>query len=141
MPKLLVLILGLWLSAATAAATAAALAPHDPELQLLEVTNAIERRPQDGRLYLRRANCYLQLREPANALRDFEVASVLLPNDSAPQIGRAMILWQQGRDVEAMMAIDRALVLGAELRGVEGADLLWTRAKDPRSVDDQSLLW
>lgn len=95
-----------------------AVSVEDPEKQLLNLNEAIERSRRDGSLYARRAMVLLRKGELDKALEDVEKAIELSKQEPANYFVKAQVLYLMGRSEEAL-----PLALQAERNSFENASL------------------
>jgi tetratricopeptide (TPR) repeat protein len=95
-----------------------AVSVEDPEKQLVNLSEAIERSKRDGSLYARRAMVLLRKGELEKALEDVEKAIELSKQEPANYFVKAQVLYLMGRSDEAL-----PLALQAERNSFENASL------------------
>lgn len=91
---------------------------EDPEKQLVNLSEAIERSKRDGSLYARRAMVLLRKGDLDAALTDVDMAISLSKNDPANYFVKAQVLYLMGRYDEAL-----PLALQAERNSFESSSL------------------
>ncbi|WP_299708532.1 tetratricopeptide repeat protein [uncultured Pontibacter sp.] len=95
-----------------------AVSVEDPEKQLVNLSEAIERSRRDGSLYARRAMVFLRKGELDKALEDADKAIELSKQEPANYFVKAQVLYLMGRSEEAL-----PLALQAERNSFENASL------------------
>jgi len=86
-----------------------ACAAHDPDARIVELSRRIKTQPGAAHLYLRRAECYRQVRRFAAALRDLRQAERLRPDFDDVQLSCANVFLDQRLYTAGLAAVGRYL--------------------------------
>lgn len=90
---------------------AGALGHHGPEEVVAELTALLELRPGDGELRSRRATAYRVLGMHAEAEADLRRVLLMDPRSGAETEALARVLWEQGKQAQALRAVRGAVGL------------------------------
>lgn len=82
------------------------------EAAIVEINKAIAMEPQNGRLYVLRANFYRFTENKAEVLNDAQKAAMLSPTDRDVLYGSALVLHQTQQENEALKIADQFIALG-----------------------------
>jgi serine/threonine-protein kinase len=103
----------------------------DSSTAIQQLTQAIEKAPEDGSLYLLRGQAYMQMGDANNALTDFAYAATFAPNLPDTYIQRAALYRSQDNNYAALDDLSAALKLLPDR-----ADLYVMRGDTYRDLQD-----